>query len=82
MFTYCLGVAHPQGFGKLRKVPCQVKFDFIIPEDLDKTPYVLFYSKGIHTHQAPPPIKTPIQILEGLVKVIRRLSSPVMTNCK
>jgi len=50
MFTYYLGIIYPQGYSKLYKVPYKVKFDFIIPKDLDKTLYILFYSKGIYIY--------------------------------
>ena len=78
-----IGVPHPQGYGVLRRIDnCPVRFEYIVPEDLEACPYVLFYSKGIHNHQAPPPIKTPREILGGLLRVIRRLCSLVMTACE
>lgn len=76
-----LGISHPQGYGKLQKISCQVKFEYIVPLDINKTPFVIFLSKGIHTHQPPPPIKTPIEILTGVIQVIKRLATPTMTGC-
>lgn len=81
-FNQFSGIDHPQGYGKLIKVSCDVIFEYIIPIDINKTPWILLVSTGIHSHQPPPPVKTPIAILNGLIKVIKRLSSPVITNSK
>jgi hypothetical protein len=74
--AYFIGVPHPQGHGKLKKVPCKVVFDILVPIDPQACPYYIWASKGIHTHQPPPPIKTPGQILQGFVAVIKRQIDP------
>ena len=41
--------------GKIIKKSCNVIFYKLIPYDLEKTPYVILVSKGIHEHPPPPP---------------------------
>ena len=77
-----IGISHPQGYGKLVKIGCKVKFDFIVPLDLKKTPWVLFSLSGHYTHQLPPLTHTPQELLQGLLDVITRLKSSTLTYCK
>ena len=77
-----LGISHPQGSGKIMKLSCGVLFDILIPEDLDKMPWIIWCSRGIHTHNPPPPTQTPQELLTDLVSVISRLSVSVRNVCK
>ncbi|KAI8930747.1 hypothetical protein NX059_012355 [Plenodomus lindquistii] len=70
---------HPQGKGKLLRVPCGVRFDIIIPLDITATPYYTFTSTGVHVHPPPPPTKTPARLTEEIISLIRRANDPGMT---
>ncbi|CAB4480127.1 unnamed protein product [Rhizophagus irregularis] len=43
--------------------PCQVRFYCITPVDLEKCPYIVIISKGVHAHP-PPPVKIPINLVK------------------
>ena len=60
--------------GKMVKQNCKTKFYKIIPLDLEKTPYVILISKGIHTHHPPPPSNIPFNIMEKLKKMLEETS--------
>ncbi|OJJ78431.1 uncharacterized protein ASPGLDRAFT_182657 [Aspergillus glaucus CBS 516.65] len=49
-------------------------------KDIQKCPYFLFTSHGIHTHPPPPPTKTPLDILEELRRIIQDIKDPDMTT--
>lgn len=51
----------------------------MIPEDIQKCPYFLFTSHGIHIHPPPPPTKAPLVILEEIRKIIHEIRDPDMT---
>ena len=46
---------------------------------MEKTPYVILISKGIHTHHPPPPSNVPLEIMEKLKKMIE-ISSEELVN--
>src|ERR1044071_6403770 len=50
--------------------PCQVRFYCITPVDLEKCPYIVIISKGVHAHPPPPPIKIPINLVEDLKSIM------------
>jgi hypothetical protein len=77
-----LGVDHPQGQGKLEAASCDVNFIFIEPQDLEKTPYILFTSIGEHTHTPPPPSKTPSEYIHEMAELICRINDPGLTTGK
>ncbi|CAB4396483.1 unnamed protein product [Rhizophagus irregularis] len=56
--------------GKIIKKGCNVIFYKLIPYDLEKTPYVILVSKGIHTHPPPPPERTPQEVTYKLKVMI------------
>lgn len=56
--------------GKFIKKGCNVIFYKLIPYDLEKTPYVILVSKGIHTHPPPPPGRTPQEVTYKLKVMI------------
>ena len=56
--------------GSIIHKECQVKFYCITPVDLEKCPYIVIISKGIHTHPPPPPVKIPINLVEDLQSII------------
>lgn len=70
MLTEYLGIVHPQGQGKLVHHGCDVKFHWLIPQDLKQCPYLVFISYGTHTHPPPPPEKLPKDIVNDLWKLI------------
>jgi len=37
---------------------------------LEKCPYIIIISKGIHTHPPPPSVKIPINLVEDLQSII------------
>jgi hypothetical protein len=63
-------------------IGCGVEFNFLVPIDLDTTPYVIISSHGRHSHPPPPPRKTPQELMEGVLEVIKRLQSPTLNLCK
>jgi hypothetical protein len=73
-------VDHHQGQGKLAAWECDVQFVFFEPEDLQETPYLLWVSYGSHTHLPPPPVKTPKDIFDDVVAIVRRISDPALTT--
>jgi hypothetical protein len=64
--------------GKLIGQTCSTKFYKIIPLDLEKTPYVILISKGIHTHHPPPPSNVPLEIMEKLKKILEVASEELV----
>jgi hypothetical protein len=77
-----IGADHPQGQGSLESMPCKVQFNFIVPDDLHTTPYIILSSHGRHLHPPPPPSKAPHILMNGVIDVINRLQSPALTLCK
>ncbi|PKK63721.1 hypothetical protein RhiirC2_716774 [Rhizophagus irregularis] len=55
----------------IRKI-CGVKYTKIIPHDLEKCPYIILISKGIHSHPPPPPSHVPVTIWDRLQELIRQ----------
>jgi hypothetical protein len=64
--------------GKIVEQKCNVKFYKIIPLDLEKTPYVILISKGLHTHHPPPPSNIPLEIMEKLKKMFEVTSEELV----
>lgn len=64
------------------KMDCGVKFEIIIPHDLDKLPYALIISTGKHIHPPPPPTITPTAMVNSLVNLIQRQGDAAITACK
>ncbi|KAJ5424918.1 hypothetical protein N7445_010891 [Penicillium cf. griseofulvum] len=62
-------VVHPNGRGKMITCfpKCAVKFRTFIPLDLEKYPYAIFYSRGVHNHAPPPPSRRQI-LLSGFLR--------------
>jgi hypothetical protein len=79
LLTKSVDVDHPQGKGQLVQHKCKVVFNIIIPLDLEKTPYFLFCSHGVHEHPPPPPTRTSESIEAELVEVVRRIRDPNLT---
>jgi len=50
--------------------------------DLHRNPYIIFVSKGIHTHPPPPPVKTPQQIANDITEIIKATSTINLTAGK
>lgn len=73
------GIDHPQGPGKLVHMDCEVTFHVFVPNDLEETPYIHFTSHGTHSHAPPPPNKPPMQILNEVLELVRRISNPDLT---
>ena len=76
VFDGSLGIDHPQGPGKLVHIDCEVIFHVFVPNDLEETPYIHFTSHGTHSHAPPPPNKPPMQILNEVLELVRRISNP------
>jgi hypothetical protein len=55
---------------------CDVDFNILIPQDIERNPYILFTSHGTHTHPPPPPSKTPPQIWAEIQQLVQRLQDP------
>lgn len=62
--------------GDLINQKCQVAFNIIIPENIERCPYFLFTSHGIHMHPPPPPTKTPLILLEDIRRIIHEIRDP------
>ncbi|KAI2757724.1 hypothetical protein CBS147339_2395 [Penicillium roqueforti] len=67
-------VVHLGGRGAIqRQFPqCTVKFRTFVPKDIEKHPYAIFYSAGIHNHPPPPPSKPPYDLIEELWNLLSR----------
>lgn len=77
-----IGIAHPTGPQKLVTLKCSVLFNLLIPQDLVKTPFLLFSSTGIHTHCAPAPRSSPKMLTTALIKAIRRTVKAGLTTSR
>lgn len=64
--------------GKIIEQNCQTKFYKIIPLDLEKTPYVILISVGLHTHHPPPPSNVPLEVMEKLKKMLETTSEELV----
>ena len=73
---------HFQGQGKIEKAKCGVKFVRLLPLDVQHCPYLIWVSFGEHTHPPPAINKTPKEIQDGLLDVIRRINDPGLTRSK
>jgi hypothetical protein len=67
-----IGFTHLGSSRTLVKQACDVRFQLVIPSDLQKNPYILLSSWGIHTHAPPPPTKTPQSIRATLEALARK----------
>lgn len=77
-----LGRDHPQGSGLLKHTPCSVVFTGLVPVDIDRCPYILFTSHGVHQHAPPSPYKLPEKIFQGVKQIIRNIRDPSLTTGK
>jgi hypothetical protein len=64
------GIPHPQGPGEWEPQICDVKFRLFVPHHIERSPYVFFTSHGTHTHQPPPPVRTPQRYLQDIRRLI------------
>jgi hypothetical protein len=69
----CIREQHPR---------CKVRFRTFIPIDLEKDPYVIWYSRGVHNHPPPPPTRAPYEVVEDIKILIGRLQRPDLTFCE
>lgn len=79
VLTRSQDVDHPQGKGKMLRLPCQVEFNIIIPTNLELYPFYLFTSHGVHSHPPPPPTKHPKVLAQELLYLIAQANDPSMT---
>lgn len=77
-----IGVPHSNGPQKLKSISCPVQFNVLVPIDLEKTPFILVSSHGIHSHNAPPPNNTPQMIMDQFLAVVRRQVKAGLTTSK
>jgi hypothetical protein len=54
----------------------------MIPQDLKKCPYFLVLSTGRHMHPPVPPKRSPIEIVQGLKRLIEQMKRPDLTTSK
>ncbi|KAJ5439313.1 uncharacterized protein N7458_010311 [Penicillium daleae] len=76
------GYSHIQGPGQWERLGCKVRFDWLIPQDLQKCPFFVFISTGRHLHPPVPPKRSPSAIVEGLKRLITRINRPDLTTGK
>lgn len=57
-------------------------FTALVPVGIDRSPYILFTSHGIHQHPPPPPHKPPEKIFLQVKQMIQRMQDPSMTTGK
>ncbi|KFY25698.1 hypothetical protein V491_01634, partial [Pseudogymnoascus sp. VKM F-3775] len=74
------GVDHFQGCGKLIHQNCNVQFRLFRPYDLIDCPYIIWTSHGVHCHPPPPPSRTPQQLVNSLLTVIKKINDPSLTT--
>ena len=74
-------IAHPHRTGNVIKQgsiiqkSCGVKYSKLIPIDLEKCPYIILVSRGIHSHPPPPPSCVPISISTRLKDLINQANT-------
>jgi hypothetical protein len=56
--------------GTIIQKKCKVEFSKIVPLDIEKCPYVILISKGIHSYPPPPPCHVPTNICTQLQELI------------
>ncbi|CAB4403556.1 unnamed protein product [Rhizophagus irregularis] len=61
--------------GLIIQKSCGVKYSKLIPLDLNKCPYIILVSRGIHSHSPPPPSRVPISIHNRLQELINQANS-------
>lgn len=61
---------HRNGVGKMKTQDCHVRFDFYIPLQWHRFPYMLLVGRGDHTHFPPPPTKLPYELQADLMACI------------
>lgn len=54
----------------MEPMSCGVLLDYIIPLDLEATPYILLCSRGEHTHPPPPTNTVPLKFIDAIAKLI------------
>ncbi|OAF57839.1 hypothetical protein VC83_05497 [Pseudogymnoascus destructans] len=74
------GVEHIQGRGKLIHTNCNVQFRLFQPYNLIDCPYIIWTSHGVHCHPPPPPSRTPQQLVDSLLTVIKKINDPSLTT--
>lgn len=58
---------------------CHVLFDYFEPENLRETPFIIWVSRGTHTHPPPPPSKIPDVHRRSLVALLGVIKDPTLT---
>ena len=53
---------------------------YIVSENLQKTPYVLFASFGTHSHPSSPPTKMPADVQKDILNIIKRTDTVNLTT--
>lgn len=77
-----LDIAHPKGPGQIKTITCQVKWNFYIPKIRTDNSFILITCHGIHSHPPPPPKRTPVEIINGLIQVLQKINDPSLTKGK
>lgn len=67
-----IGIDHPQGEGSMKHQPCDVQFIWLVPYDLDASPYVILCCVGEHNHPLIPPSQLPYDVAAQLWELIKR----------
>ena len=64
--------------GTIIQKKCKVKFSKIVPLDIEKCPYVILISKGIHSHSPPPSCHILTNICTRLQELIYQANDNTM----
>lgn len=81
-FWFNSGTDHIQGQGELKKRCCSVTFNIIIPVDIERVPYMILVSTGIHTHIPPPPWLVSKDSVEDILRIVQPILYPGITRSK
>ncbi|KAG5965375.1 hypothetical protein E4U58_002863 [Claviceps cyperi] len=76
------GHDHSTNIGGMEEKECSVEVNYIVPEDIERCPWVLLSSHGIHTHAPPPPNFLPTKWGDFAASILSKIDDPNYATSK
>ncbi|KAG6299990.1 hypothetical protein E4U09_007521 [Claviceps aff. purpurea] len=70
------GHDHSTNVGGMEQKECSVELNYLVPEDIERCPWVLLSSHGVHNHAPPPPNFPPTKWGEFAASILSKLDDP------